>query len=295
MLDLLQAMDVVEAGSVFTTEADVSRLFENRHTGLARDSCGVSNARGLAAFAAVETVEDREYVRETLGLRPETAGVSSPVVLAWVQRRAHEVALELGWATAVAVTWQLPDALAEPVLRTRGWVNVRRFNRLRGQLHRDAIVPPAPPGVVVHTAITDRQARQAHDVLEIALANHWEHRPKPTDRFLAIERAAEGHDQSLWFIATVDGQPAAAAIARRRPDQGRIGWIGTRPEHRGRGLGRLMLTTATAELARRGCTQVALDVDTSNETGALRLYESVGIHVEYQADQWRFTTPASAR
>lgn len=216
----------------------------------------------------MEALENREYVQATLGLRAETAGVTTPVLLGWVQRRAHEVALELGWATAVAVTWQLSGALAEPVLRTRGWVNVRRFNRLRGQLYRNVIVPPAPPGVVVHTAITDRQARQAHEVLEIALANHWEHGPKPTDRFLAIERAAEGHDQFLWFLAAVDGQPAAAVIARRRPDQGRIGWIGTRTSRRG--LGRLMLTTAMAELACRGCTQLSGGVISARPATTMR-------------------------
>lgn len=192
------------------------------------------------------------------------------------------------------MTWQLPGGLAEPALRDRGWVDVRRFNRLCADLHPNAMVPTAPPEVVVVTATTDQQARHVHDVLEAALAGHWDHRAKTADRFLADERAAAGHDQSLWFLAADAERPAAAVIARRLPEQGWIGWVGTHPEHRGRGLARLLLTTATTELARRGCAQAALDVDTGNDSGALRLYESVGFHVDYQADQWRFTT-ASAR
>lgn len=166
---------------------------------------------------------------------------------------------------------------------------------VRVDLNPSAVVPATPPEVLVGTATTDRQARKVHNVLEAALAGHWEHRHKTADRFLADERAAVGHDQSLWFLATVAGRPGAAVIARQRSEQGWIGWVGTHPEHRGRGLARLLLTTAMSELARRGCIQAALDVDTDNHSGARRLYESVGFRVEYQADHWRFTTSTSAR
>lgn len=93
VLELLQAMDVAETGSVFTTEVDACRILDNGRTDLDRDSRAVSDPGGLAAFAAVETLEDREYVRATLGLRLEAAGVTAPVLLGWVERRAYEVAL----------------------------------------------------------------------------------------------------------------------------------------------------------------------------------------------------------
>lgn len=230
---------------------------------------------------------------------PPADDLTSPTLayhwLALPARRAQEVALAVGWATATAVTWQLPGGLAAPALRERGWADVRRFNHLRGDLNPNTVIPTTPPEVLVDTATTHPQARKVHNVLEAALAGHWEHRPKTADRFLADERAAVGHDQSLWFLAAVAGRPAAAVIARRLPEQGWIGWVGTQPEHRGRGLARLLLTTAMTELARRGCLQAALDVDTGNHSGARRLYESVGFRVEYQADQWRFTTTTSVR
>lgn len=295
MLDLLREMDAAETGNSFTTEADVFRILDNNRTDLNRDSRVVSDRPGLAGFATVETLTDREHVRATLGLRPDIADAAAPLLLDWAEQRAQEIAVGLGWASAIAVTWQLPGGLAEPTLRRRGWAAVRRFNHLQGDLlHPAPKVPAAPPGAVVYTATTDQQARQVHDVLEIALADHWEHRPKTADRFLADERAATRYDQSLWFLATIDGDPAAAIIARILPDQGWIGWFGTHPVHRGKGLGRLLLTTAMAELARRGCTRVGLDVDTGNQSGALRLYESAGLEAAYQADQWRLTAPAGA-
>ena len=48
-------------------------------------------------------------------------------------------------------------------------------------------------------------------------------------------------------------------------------------EFRGRGLGRLLLQTAFATYAAKGCTAVGLGVDMTNPTGAYRLYESVGL------------------
>ncbi len=42
-------------------------------------------------------------------------------------------------------------------------------------------------------------------------------------------------------------------------------------------------------------TEVALDVGTGNITGALRLYQSAGFHVEDQAGQWRFAASAGVR
>jgi mycothiol synthase len=47
---------------------------------------------------------------------------------------------------------------------------------------------------------------------------------------------------------------------------------------RRRGLGRLLLLTAFTALRERGCTTAALGVDSGNESGALGLYEGLGMH-----------------
>ena len=46
---------------------------------------------------------------------------------------------------------------------------------------------------------------------------------------------------------------------------------------RGRGLGRALLREAFAELRRRGLPRAYLGVDSENPTGAMGLYESVGM------------------
>lgn len=58
VLNLLRAMDVAETGSSFTSDADVARILANGGIELDRDTRAVGDPRGLAAFAAVETLDD---------------------------------------------------------------------------------------------------------------------------------------------------------------------------------------------------------------------------------------------
>jgi ribosomal protein S18 acetylase RimI-like enzyme len=69
----------------------------------------------------------------------------------------------------------------------------------------------------------------------------------------------------------------------------KLGWIaslGVRPRWRGRGLGESLLRAAFRELHAKGLRVVGLGVDSANETGALRLYERVGMRVVRRADNW---------
>ena len=69
----------------------------------------------------------------------------------------------------------------------------------------------------------------------------------------------------------------------QRPDVaggGYVGAIGVRPAWRGQGLGKALLQRTFAEFRRRGTTRVTLDVDSQNATGAVALYERVGMHVD---------------
>jgi ribosomal protein S18 acetylase RimI-like enzyme len=52
------------------------------------------------------------------------------------------------------------------------------------------------------------------------------------------------------------------------------------PEYRQRGLGQALLRHTFAEFASRGFDAVGLGVDAENPTGAVRVYERAGMHVE---------------
>lgn len=171
-----------------------------------------------------------------------------------------------------------------PALRGRGWKPVRRYTRLTADLTTELPAPAdAAAGVRILAA---GEPATVHAVIEDAVAGHWQHRPRDFADFWRDQRGIDGHDPTLWWLAEVDGRPAAALIARGAPGRAWIGWFGTREPYRGRGLGRALLLTAFAELARRGHRTVGVDVDSANETGAPGVYRAAGMRVLGEADQW---------
>jgi ribosomal protein S18 acetylase RimI-like enzyme len=101
---------------------------------------------------------------------------------------------------------------------------------------------------------------------------------------------ARGFDPSLWLLAWDSDEIAAFILAfSERAGDENLGWIetlGVLPRWRRRGLGAGLLRSAFGELHARGLRKVGLGVDGGNETGAVRLYERVGMHVVRQGDNW---------
>jgi ribosomal protein S18 acetylase RimI-like enzyme len=90
-------------------------------------------------------------------------------------------------------------------------------------------------------------------------------------------------DPSLWFIAEAEGEVAGIILSRAPENEPGVGWVrilGVLPEYRQRGLGRALLQHTFDEFARRGFTAVGLGVDAENPTGAVRVYERAGMHIE---------------
>ncbi len=80
---------------------------------------------------------------------------------------------------------------------------------------------------------------------------------------------------SLWLVALVDGQVAGYVGSQAVLDAADVMNVAVAPEHRRRGLARLLLTELERRLAARGVTSLALEVRPSNEA-ARALYAALG-------------------
>jgi ribosomal protein S18 acetylase RimI-like enzyme len=139
---------------------------------------------------------------------------------------------------------------------------------------------------------TEHGRRTMHRLVDTAFEDHFGHEPMSYEVW---ERgaSAECSDPSLYWIATVDGEPAAGLYGCRLPEVGYVDSLGTLREFRGRGLGRALLLTAFEEFRRRGVPRVSLAVDAASPTGALGLYESAGMSATYES--LRYELPPAAR
>jgi len=90
-------------------------------------------------------------------------------------------------------------------------------------------------------------------------------------------------DPTLWFVAEKGDDLAGILIGRAPENEPGVGWVrilGVVPEHRRRGLGQALLRHSFREFADRGFDAVGLGVDAESPTGAVRVYERAGMHVE---------------
>jgi ribosomal protein S18 acetylase RimI-like enzyme len=90
----------------------------------------------------------------------------------------------------------------------------------------------------------------------------------------------------LWTVAW-DGEEVAGVI-RGDPKRwgGGFGMLGVRRPWRRRGLGLALLRETFGLFYDRGEGRVGLGVDAENPSGATRLYERAGMHVEAEHQTW---------
>jgi mycothiol synthase len=179
-------------------------------------------------------------------------------------------------------TWTVAgDSTSDDLVRARGFREARRFWDMAIELERE----PPEPDVAIET-FREQVAPAFHATLEEAFAEHWENRPEPFDDWWRRQRDRVNYDPSLWFLIREGDEVVAAARNELRPHGGYVGSLGVRRAWRGRGYGRALLLHSFGEFRRRGMTRATLGVDASNATGATRLYESVGMHVEQENIVW---------
>jgi mycothiol synthase len=180
------------------------------------------------------------------------------------------------------------DAAAE-LLRGRGYVEVRSFFTMCRELAADEDPGVGPPRVTIRPFRDGVDDRLLYDLEEASFADHWGYEPTTFESWNDALRA-EDWDPSLVWIAEADGAPAGFNVSFLFEKCGFVGILGVLREFRGRGIATSLLRRAFAEFARRGRRQAKLGVDALNTTGAVALYEKVGMHVCRRYDMYDLGT-----
>jgi mycothiol synthase len=190
-------------------------------------------------------------------------------------------------ASVVRSFVQGDDPVIRPVLEEAGWVPIRHSFQMRIDLDEDPPEPAWPDGLRPRTPREGEEER-IHEAHMDAFADHWEHQRYSFEDWRAYNVGRVGADLSLWWVVD-DGDELAAVSLNRWHFSGdpQFGWIdvlGVRPEWRRRGLATALLLHTFRDFRRRDATRVGLGVDGENTTGAVRLYEQVGMRVVRRTD-----------
>lgn len=88
-------------------------------------------------------------------------------------------------------------------------------------------------------------------------------------------RAKLAFQPNLFLIGTLKGRIIASVMAGYEGHRGWINYLSVSPDHRRRGIGRLMMGEAEKRLRGLGCPKINLQVRSSN-TGVIEFYRKIG-------------------
>ena len=141
--------------------------------------------------------------------------------------------------------------------------------------------PEAPPGISIRP-YREVDARDVHRVIDAAFCEWPGREPEPYAVWASMITAHANFRPELSPLAFEGDELVGAVIAYDYPDaeEGWISQLATKATHRRRGIAQAMLLTAFGwfgDLGRR-----TAGVSTDSRTGALGLYEKVGMRVQRQ-------------
>jgi ribosomal protein S18 acetylase RimI-like enzyme len=148
-------------------------------------------------------------------------------------------------------------------------------------------LPPAPswPARITVRAMRPGEELAVYRASQEPFKDHWGHVEQPEEEGFKLwtHRALNDplHDPSLWFLAMDGAEIVGVSLCQPgQPGDPELGWVdtlGVRRPWRKRGIAEALLYHSFGALYERGRRRVGLGVDSQNLTGALRLYERVGM------------------
>lgn len=172
------------------------------------------------------------------------------------------------------------DPVLREVYEARGWRPIRYSFQMRIDLDDEVQDPRWPDGLTPRNFRSGEEER-VYDAHMAAFADHWDFRRQAMDEWRHHTVDHHDFDPALWWL--VEDGDILAAISLNQwhfsgdPQFGWIGVLGVLPAWRKRGLATALLQHSFRDFRDRGATRVGLGVDGENTTGAVRLYESVGM------------------
>ena len=166
-------------------------------------------------------------------------------------------------------------------LERAGYAADRYFFRMSTSVDRTLPEPELPDGFQIRPFAGEGEIEEWVSAFNGAFADHYD--PPTTTVVEKRHRMAEtGYlpDADLVLVAPDKRIVGIGRNSSEHLDDGTTkAWVNSvalLPEYRGRGLGRAVLLASMAALKAAGFTRVHLSVDSDNQTGAQKLYTSVG-------------------
>jgi ribosomal protein S18 acetylase RimI-like enzyme len=186
------------------------------------------------------------------------------------------------------------DQVMREALESFGMEVIRTYWRMRRTLDFGAKANTSKDKVEIKV-VSGREDLEIWWALhQDAFSKHFGFAPRPMDLWIEQTTAAGTMDPDGCFLALYEGEPAGfvqMANANYHLNGGYVDLIGVAHKFQGLGLGQVLLQHAINYSVDQGREFIELNVDSGNESGALRLYEKLGFSpssswVQYENKKW---------
>jgi mycothiol synthase len=181
------------------------------------------------------------------------------------------------------------NAARNGFLSSLGFSVVRRFCRMRRTLAQvPASIGEARDATVELLGRTDADLAIVSHLHNEAFREHYNYTPGTLDELRFVTKNVDEDGDIMYLtVARVGGEPAGFLMYGIDPREnehlnkrrGGLWNIGVVKPYRGRGVAKRLMIDAMDHLRREGMDEVDLNVDETNVTGALHLYERLGFAV----------------
>ncbi len=270
MTSVIAAQELADVGEVVIELADIVADWQRPSFDLASSTVGVLDGERLVAYAEVSGGD-----RGDASVHPDYLGRGIGTALAtWMQGKARERGTAV---IGMPVPQGSPgDRLLEALgyhVRWTSWV-------LELPTGHRIVERQLPEGYAVRAA-DPSEYETVHAVIEDAFLEWSKREREPFEDFTAEIVKRPGFEPwQVRVVADPTGVIVGAVvvqIAGDLADEAFVARLAVRKDQRGRGLAQVLLVDAFAESRRHGASRSTLSTD--SRTGALSLYEKVGMEV----------------
>ena len=269
IVELIRACELDADGVAEVVEADVS--FERHGFNPGLDTLLVFDGHELVAWA------EAYRSRAEADVRPSHRGLGiGSAVLRWSEDRGRALGnAEINQTNTDA------NASARDLFLSNGYEPGWVSWFIRIALDEESRPPEVPTGISIRP-YREADARDVHRLIDAAFCEWPGREPEPYEVWASTITARPAFRPELSPLAFEGDELVGAVISYDYPDaaEGWIQQLATKASHRRRGIAQALILTAFGWFHERG--RAVAGVSTDSRTGALGLYEKVGMRVVRQ-------------
>ena len=280
--ETLAAGDTYFNGSPDTDENDIKEDWGYEDFDPSTDSWMVVGREGrVAGYAAVFKKNPGETLEAYGGVHPEERGrgVGSTLVRL-IEERAASYMSEMDVDEIVLQHHVIGvDKAGLALFTAMDYRVIRHMWRMAIDLGGDLHEFPCPDGIKVRT-FKKGEEQAVHALEEEGFQDHWQFSPQSYDVWLRRTLESDAFDPELWLLASDGDRLVGHSLSHLHLGEGYVDSLSVLRDWRGKGLAAHLLSRSFELFKQRGLSTATLHVDALNPTGATRLYERVGMHVD---------------